>query len=165
MIKVCVFPNTEFSARLIDTVKRLHENYNKICYVSLNRPTANLMNLLNRHNLNLDKFFFVDTLTQTTLKGSELASNCRYVSAPDALTELSCAISDEMTKQKFDVILFDSLSTLLLYENVNMVVRFVHALSSHIQVADCEAVFTCLEEETHPELMSELVLFVDEIEK
>ena len=80
-----------------------------------------------------------------------------------ALTELSIAIDKTLSTGKFDGFLFDSLSTLLIYNKSAVVGKFVHSLINKIKAAKVTAIFTALEGDTKSDLLKELGMYVDNI--
>ena len=80
--------------------------------------------------------------------------NVKYVSGPLALNELSIAIGEfgrEFLKKEFEyVIIFDSLSTLLMYSNADAIARFLQILIAKIKNLNGSVVFT-LEQGMHDE--------------
>jgi len=89
--------------------------------------------------------------------------NCTFLSSPNALSELGINISNAL--QKSDSLLFDSLSTLLIYEKVGTVMKFVHSLVAKIRVSKCPAIFTALEGDAETQLIKDVTTLVDEIIK
>jgi len=96
--------------------------------------------------------YFVDCYSLQT--GGKIQGNedIRYVSGPLALNEMSIAISEFGRKflkdeKKYDVI-FDSLSTLLIYSNAEAIARFLQVLIAKIKNLEGDVLFT-LEEGMH----------------
>lgn len=79
------------------------------------------------------------------------------------LTELHMCISNHAKSKKSDALLFDSLSTMLIYETESLVIKFIHSIVNTIRSYDMKAVFTILEGETDSALVKDLGMFVDKI--
>jgi len=58
-------------------------------------------------------------------------------------------------------VFFDSLSTLLLYNNVQTVARFIHFLAGKMRVWEVKGVIVSLRKEKDAELIDELTPFCD----
>jgi len=91
-------------------------------------------------------FYFVDCYSQQTGLNCQKSENIQYVSGPLALNEISISISDfqrEFLKKEIPhLIIFDSLSTLLMYSNAEAIGRFLQILIAKIRNLQGEVVFT-----------------------
>ncbi len=84
-----------------------------------------------------------------------------FISSPQALTELSIAISKGLGLWRADAVLFDSLSTLLVYDGVPSVLKFVHSIANNLRVRGLSCVFTILKPDLKKELSKDLGMFAD----
>jgi len=160
-IIIVVIPNEQFSEKILYLSKSLAE-IGKVLYVCINKPYSSMVETFQKNKIPVDRFFFVDAVTKT-VKPFEKHDNVEFVSGPSALTELSLDISNIIDKDKFYSILFDSLSTLLVYENSLMVTKFVHNLTSKFRTIETKAVFTILKGGMSSELIKDLSMFADKI--
>jgi len=160
-IVILVMPNEKYSEYMIDLAEELSLANNQTCYVTLNRPYAALTRTFKEREIDMNKFFFIDGITRTTKIGTETIEKCKFLSSPNALTELSLEITNVI--QKSDSFIFDSLSTLLIYESVLMVMKFVHSLISRIRAYECPAIFTTLEGDAEAQLIKDVTMFVDKV--
>lgn len=161
-IIVLIIPNDQYMERIVDVAKEVAVDSQKICYVTLNRPYDSLIETLKSANVDTSKFFFVDGITKTA-EAPPSIENCEFVSSPSALTELSLTTSDLLDSQKYDYIIFDSLSTLLVYESEIVVTKFIHFLMSKVRIVGCKAIFTCLKQDADSVLIKDLNMFADKI--
>ena len=129
----------------------------RICYVTLNKPYNTIQNNIKNLGLSSDKFYFIDAIT-STVGTPPLISNCSFISSPTALTDISLAFSDALLT--CDNAIFDTISTLIVYEDINSVIKFVHNLITKIRVINKKAVFVALKEDSE-ELIKDLNMFVD----
>jgi len=160
---VLVIPNDTYTECLIEISKQLGDLYQKICYVSLNKLFTALLNSFKNNGVNVDKFFFVDAITKSALPGIEDTFNCKYVSSASALKELGIAINNEMNKETYKSLVFDSLSTLQIYNKGDIVTEFIRYMIARIRLSDCVAILTCLEGDTDTELIKNLGMFSDKV--
>lgn len=158
-----VIPNELYTKNIREIAKQLGDSYSKICYVSLNKLYNALTKTMAGSNIDIKKFFFIDGITKTAISDPGNIPNCDFVSGPDKLTELGISIQKNVAAQKSEVLLFDSLSTLLVYKQVQIVKQFVHSIVGQVSAANCVAVFTCLEGNTENDLIKDLSMFVDNI--
>lgn len=106
------------------------------------------------------KFLFIDTTTKPLKSAAEL-NNCIYVSSISALTELNITITKALEKGKFEILIFDSLSTMLIYHNASTITKFVHNLIGKLRALNCGAVFTCVASDAKSTLVSQLSMLID----
>lgn len=158
-----VIPNEVYIKTITDIAKQLSLNYSRILYVSLNKIYMPLVKALQANNVDISKFFFIDGITKTAIADPGDIPNCYFVSGPDKITELGIAIQKVVTLQKSEVLLFDSLSTLLVYKNVQIVKQFVHSIVGQVSASNCVVLTTCLEGNIENDLIKDLSMFVDNI--
>ena len=112
----------------------------------------------------MGKFEFIDGVTSTVRK-ADSTENCRFIPAPNALTELSLMIDKECKEHMPDLLIFDSLSSLLIYEKEPTLLRFAHAIVNELRINNVKSIFTLLKEDYQSTKIKEISLFVDKIIK
>ena len=118
----------------------------KICYVTLNKPAASLQWAFKLNRIDPGNIFFIDAVSKQLGKESS-DRNVQLVSSPAALTEISIALQEAMKARAFDVVFFDSLSTLNLHEKSSAADKFVGNIINRIKNERRQGVFTCLQED------------------
>jgi len=161
-IVVVLIPNEQFSAKLMEIVDVMAKNFKKVCYISMNKPYDTIIKTLEKNNVDPKKFYFIDCITRTVRK-PEAVDHCKFVTSPRALTELSITMTEVLKKQKVDSLIFDSLSTLLVYESLMAVTKFAHTIIAQIRVSNSHGVFTSLKEDVNPALVKDLNMFADRV--
>lgn len=162
-IIVLVIPNEEYTKKILDIAKHFSTTHKATCYVSLNKLFNSLNTSLKEAKIKQDRFLFIDAITKSANPNAKAADNCLFVSSSSALTEMSISIGKCLGTGKFDGFLFDSLSTLLIYNKGETVCKFVHDLINKIKKSGTTAVFTALEGDTKSALLKDISMFVDEI--
>ena len=105
-------------------------------YVTLNRPYDNIKEILKKQKINLDKIIFIDGVTKTA--GGEITKrdDCLFIGGPKSLSDISIAMDQAIMgipkKDKF--LFFDSLSTLLVFNDSSIVLKFVHFLAGKMRI-------------------------------
>lgn len=160
-----IFPVKDYPDQINELVKVLEKDYNKILYVSLNRLYNPLKRKLTQLGVNTSKFVFVDCVTKTAVPQPEETADCIYTSAPNALTEISIAITKSIQTYYPDIVLFDSLSTLLIYENVMTSSQFVHSLTNKMNAFGVNILFTILDGDKEQPLVKDLNMLLDHVVK
>lgn len=162
---VLIIPNDKYMARISEVAKYMGGAYSKTCYVSLNKIVVALSRSLDSSGADSKKFFFIDGVTKSANPDAPECPNCVFVSSASALTDLSIAIDDVIKKENADALLFDSLSTLLIYNKDEVVTKFIHNLTNKLQTNGITTIFAALEGDMGSELIKEIGMFVDGIVK
>ncbi len=163
-IVVAVMSNKSYSEKIVSLAKQACDTCSALIYVSLNKPYDPLNASLKKGKVRLDNILFIDGISASAGQKVE-AKNCICVQSAGALTQISIVISKAMKAGKFDGLLFDSLSTLLIYNKKDVVVKFVQSMVNKLRKAKYGAVFTILEGDADKGLLNEVGLFVDEVIK
>jgi len=159
---VLVLPEGTYSENMIPLLKDLYKLGINTVYVSLNKPASTLLDIFKKNGIPKDRFFFIDVITSAVQKINGI-ENCIYVSHPSALTELSIKIDGVLKTKKFKNLIFDSLSTLIVHNKEEEVIKFLHALIGKIKTLECIAIFTCLESDMKTDLGKNLSILTDKI--
>ena len=151
-----IVPTKDYKNRIIDIAKDFSSN-KKICYVSLSKPYSTVNESLKSRNIDTSSFIFIDAITKGAKTKGE--KNAVFISSP----ELNISIAKILEVGKARGVIFDSLSTLLIYENPTTVSKFVHSLTAKLRAMDVSAVFIVLKEDVNPELLKNLYMFTDKV--
>lgn len=131
-------------------------------YVTLNKPFDTMQKIFDKENIKREMVIFIDAVTDT---GGEIkkTENCLYIGSPEKLSDISLAMDQAVTalpsKSKF--VFFDSLSTLLIYNDASTVARFIHFLASKMRVWKVKGIIVSLQKEKDKDLIDELMQFCD----
>jgi len=155
--------------------KEFIENYVKnaikenkaILFVLTDKNPGQLKKELLESKIFFKNLYFVDCYSLQTEGECKEEDNVKYVSGPLALNEMSIAVSeferDFLRKELPHVIIFNSLSTLLMYSNANAIARFLQILIAKIRNFNGGVIFT-LEEGMHdPKEIATIEHLMDEI--
>lgn len=153
-----VFPSIK---HVEDFVENVAKNYKKVCYVSFSKPYNSFVKHPEINKISLNKFFFIDCITKSVIKRPEKVKNCIFVSSPTAFTEIKETIRKVLQKKSFDILIFDSLSSLLIYEKEAFVTRFLHGLIAMIKSIGCKSVFIILEKDVERNVVKNLGMLTD----
>ncbi|MBW2983798.1 hypothetical protein KY361_01680 [Candidatus Woesearchaeota archaeon] len=132
-------------------------------YVTLNKPFETMQNIFKRQKIGTEIIIFIDAVTQTAGGDIEKTDKCLFIGSPDNLSDISIAMDQAVralpTKEKF--VFFDSLSTLLMYNNVETVSRFIHFLAGKMRVWKVKGIIVSLRKKQDKELIDALMQFCD----
>jgi KaiC/GvpD/RAD55 family RecA-like ATPase len=150
----------------IEILRNLISHDHPVIVVTTNQPYATLVKNYQSNDLDLSHIFFIDAITKyATGKVTEGAINCRFINNPANLTDLGIAITETLNNipDKKPCILFDSVSTMLIYIPSNNISKFIHFVTSKLRLMDSPGIFLAVDTGLDPLLLSQLTTFVDEI--
>ena len=134
-------------------------------YVTLNRSYDFMAETLRKERIDIEKIFFVDAISKGTGKEIKSRENVCYIESPRDLTELSIAIDESYKKfaEKPKFLVFDSISTLLIYNDVSSVERFTHMVIGKLREWKIKGVLLMVKSEEHKGVVNSLSQFCDRI--
>ena len=150
------------SGRYNEIITRIPKQFSeeRVCYITLNKTYNSLKDLFGKENVDLKNIVFIDAITSSISK-VENTDDCYFVSSPQALTELSIVIN-EFLQHKFDYIIFDSLTTLLIYHRAEEpIIRFISNIVHKIKSHGGKGIFYILDIKKHKLLMDGSSMVVD----
>jgi KaiC/GvpD/RAD55 family RecA-like ATPase len=156
----------DYQATNINLIKHLTiEKNTPGIYVTLNKPFETLEKIFNKNKIDTDMVIFIDAVTKTAGGKTEKTEKCLFIGSPENLSDISIAMDQAVTAlpsgDRF--VFFDSLSTLLIYNNIESVARFIHFLASKMRVWKVKGVIVSLRKDKDKELIEELTQFCDAI--
>jgi len=147
-------------------IKIIKKNRNKnIIYVTTNKPYSFIENILKKNKINTNKILFIDCISkQIKEKTDKEPENCVFISSPQNLTEISIAVNESIKNIKGDkVMLLDSLSILLIYNDASTIGKFSNFLLNKMRAADVDSVVLALESDAGKDIIKQIESFVDEV--
>jgi len=147
----------------LEIVEHLTEDMNiPGVYVTLNKPYSVMKNIFEKAKIDTRLIIFIDAVTKTAGEVKK-TKNCLFIGNPENLSDISIAMDQAVRalpgKDKF--LFFDSLNTLLAYNEVPTVIKFIHFLASKMRAWKVKGVIISLEKKSNKELIDELSQFCD----
>ena len=150
----------------IEIIRQLVANDHTGLIITINQPYTTLVNSYESNGLDVSKIYFIDAITKYALgKVPSAAKNCKFVNNPANLTDLGIAITEMLNKFPAEkpCILFDSISTMLIYIPSISISKFIHFVTSKLRLLSSTGIFLAVEKSLDPLLMTQLITFVDEV--
>lgn len=158
---VFLIPKIKY-AEVLNSLTSVSVNmYDSTCYVSLNKPYDVITGIFERNKINTKSMYFIDAVTVGFDKPK--VKNVYFVTSPKALTEIDIEMNKVIKKNKIKSVVFDSLSTLLVYDQPSDVIKFSHSVISKLRSGNVIGFFIMLKEDIESELMKDLSMFVDKV--
>jgi hypothetical protein len=127
----------------------------------LSKTYLDVVEELTKEKIDIKFFFFVDVLSSHYAK-PDPSENCIFVDSPDNLVAIKDAIESAIEKENCSVLLFDTFSSLLIYQPSFPLLRFTHQLGEKNAIK----IFIALKKDSVPEkdntqLINDLKMFAD----
>lgn len=134
--------------------------------ITTNFPSSVLEKLYTQKGIDTSKIFYIDAISAYSLgKTPEEDERHLNISNPGDLTSLSIAITKaikQMSGNKI-FILFDSISSMLIYIPTLKTVKFIHFLSNKIRQIDYSGALLAVEGGLDPMMLAQVSSFVDDV--
>ncbi len=150
----------------IEIIRQLVSKKHPVMVVTTNQPSAMLVKNYESEGIDVSQIYFVDAITKYALgKVPSDVKNCKFVNNPANITDIGIAITEILHKfpDEKPCILFDSVSTMLIYIPSINISKFIHFVTSKLRLLDSPGIFLAVEKSLDPLLMTQLVTFVDEV--
>jgi len=166
---VLIIPNEKYPDAVLSVTEELLSLEGDFLYVSVNKPCNDILKPFEKKR-QAEKFYCIDCISRTfspahtaKLEQEKSLSKFYFIDNPHSLTQLGLAITKMLENKKIKQLLFDSISTLLIYSEEKEVMKFIHHIMSKVRETECKAVFTSLKEDVSSMLVKEITLFADAI--
>ena len=150
----------------IEIIRQLIIDKHSILVVTTNQPYTTLVKNYENYGLDISRIWFVDAITKCALgRLPQESSNCRFVKNPANITDLGIVITDVLNKfpDQKPCILFDSISTMLIYISSINISKFIHFITNKLKLLNSPGIFLAADKSLDPLLMTQIVTFVDEV--
>ncbi len=134
-------------------------------YFTVNKPYEILATILKKNDIDIKKLYFIDAISGVIGKIKSDAENCIIVQNPSALTDLSICITEACTSKNPGFLILDSVSTMLVYNNENATVRFIHYLITELRKCKVSGIILSLEKDMEKKIIDNIVTFCDKVIK
>lgn len=155
-----VVGNADYNSTIAQMAKQLSKK--SLCYVTLNKTYQSLTELFKKKGVNLANTVFIDGITKT-VRDAKNTEACYFTSSPGALTELSLAIT-KIADHRFNHIIFDSITNLLIYQKEAMVIRFISSIIAKTKARkETKLVLLALKTKENQQMIQQTGMFVDQV--
>jgi len=155
-------PVDQLQDNIISVARYLKSNGMNGIYVSINKPYKTITDIFIKNQINTDKIFFVDCITNS---GEEDHDNVSFIPDISDLGSLSIAITrfiDKIPDEKF--LLIDAIHTLWIYHTPDVIARFIQNLTERSYRAKLQ-MFVFIVKSEDKRLMRKLAPFFDQMIK
>jgi hypothetical protein len=150
----------------IDIVKTMAGKGYHLIIITMNQPSEVLKKNYERVGIDISGLSFIDAITGYAIGTKPPAEQgVRFISNPSNLTDLGIAITGALGEfsDKRPCILFDSVSTMLIYLPSANISKFIHYISNRLRLIDTPGIFLAVAKGLDPMMISNLSTFMDDI--
>ena len=155
-----VMSNTKYNDRITDIAKQLSKK--NVCYITYNKTYAAIKDTFKKKKISSKNTVFIDAISSSLTTSEKQTDTCYFLPSPGALTELSILITKFM-RHKFDYIIFDSITNLLIYRDKKTVEKFLMSVINKVKTNNAKAVFYAIDIKEHEPLIKSVSMFVDKV--
>jgi len=157
-IVVVTIPSSGYKTKELEVVDYCTKMYVHICYVNLTQSHKALEEMFHKKHYE-EKILLIDSICK---ESHSEKGQCVHIGSPNALTDLSRAVSKTLKSGFFPLLLFDSLSSLIVYNKSEVVTRFTHDLFGKLRKSGVLGIFT-VQKSTENNLTADIEMFADHI--
>jgi KaiC/GvpD/RAD55 family RecA-like ATPase len=150
----------------IEIIRSIISQGNSVIVVTTNQPFEVLKKAYEKAGIEIGKIRFIDAITLYAVGKSHATSpECRFVTSPSNLTDLGIVITETLKsmKERKPCIIFDSISTMLIYIPSSNISKFIHFVTSKLRVLEAAGIFLAVEKGLDPVLLTQLTTYVDDV--
>lgn len=155
-----------YRQNILELIREIQSNGYMTVFISINQPSAFLMDVFMKNGIDTNRIFFIDAITQYA-GGTPRTQpdNCRFVTKPGDLTAMSIAVTEVLKRypDQKAVIFLDSVNAMLIYSNSVDFTKFIHFVISKLRILNVSGIFLAVEKGIDPMLMSQFMAFTDEL--
>jgi KaiC/GvpD/RAD55 family RecA-like ATPase len=141
-------------------------NGSSIVYVTTNNLYGTVSTNLKKFRVNVSKIFFIDCISKSINPRIVDEKNCVFIESPGSLSSISIAINSALNNLSGKrVLLLDSLSVLLIYQDANTVSRFSNFILNKMRSLDFDAVILALDTDANKDVLKHVEALADEVIK
>ena len=134
--------------------------------ITTNQPSAILKKHYAAEGIDRGNVTFIDAITKYAIgRIPEGETDTKFVNSPSNLTDLGIAITEVLNPASGEktCLLFDSISTMLIYLPSIHISKFIHFVTSKLRLLDVPGIFLAVEKGIDPLLLTQLTTYVDDV--
>jgi KaiC/GvpD/RAD55 family RecA-like ATPase len=144
-------------------LKALTEDGDTVIFVTMIRPSEVLVKLFDQNGINKDKIYIIDCVSTLTEQYKKHTSHEVFVQ-PNNLSAIAMAINEMALRlEGKKVVVFDSPTTLMVYNTLNEIMKFALFVTSKIRLENLRGILLSVEEDMKTDILSNLSHVSDKV--
>ncbi|MCL4376446.1 hypothetical protein M1558_03070 [Candidatus Parvarchaeota archaeon] len=127
----------------VELLSRIKNKGFKLIYVTSSLPFNSIEEKL--ESAKLDDYFIIDSVTAPIIQDAVSNNKCIFIKSPGDLTEISINLEGLLKKEGETFVIIDSITSFLIYNSENEILRFIHFTSSVARERKTKLVFIVIE--------------------
>jgi KaiC/GvpD/RAD55 family RecA-like ATPase len=145
-------------------LKYLTDNGQIGIIVSASRPYNSLFDLYKKHKINTKSLMIIDAISHKQGLKTEEVENVFFVENIKSLTTIAIMIKESLEKIKKQKFVFiDSVTTMLIYNNPEVYMRFLHSTLSEMRNQGVGGILIFIESEANEKIKMQLKTICDKV--
>ncbi|MFB6088603.1 MAG: ATPase domain-containing protein [Candidatus Aenigmatarchaeota archaeon] len=133
--------------------------------ITINKPARVLVSNLKDKDIEIKNINIIDCISNSVGVNKEV-DNTIYIDTPSNLNKLNISIKKQLKELKDKektFLMFDSLTTLLLYNSTGSVLKFINYLTTRMKSSGVGGVFITVEEGLDKKFVNQVIQFCDDV--
>lgn len=161
--EMLILPSWKYNDAMLDYSEKVSLSRNVVCYVTLNKTFHAIMKQFTKRRINASKFFFMDAITPTVLKENP-PKQCIYFASFTDLDGFADQLLNAVKLHKAGHVVFDSVSSFLVYNTDEAVLKFFNYVLSFLEELNVEITLVALSEDKDRSAIKQLKMRADHVE-
>lgn len=156
---------SRYNTEVLNLAKSASMKYKRVCYATFNKTHSAMVKKFNslRPQINPDVFYFVDAITPRVFKTKE-SERCIFLDSLDDPQAVAKKILAFVKKNRLEYVIFDSVSSFLVYKDDKEAMVFFNYLLSSLEELGVGIMLTVLYEDFERPLVKQLKMRTDHVE-
>ena len=136
-------------------------------YITVNKPHSHLVGLLKKNKIDPNKLVFIDCITRKLGVTPSTTKGVHFIDSPKNLIDISISLHEAVVNmeglkcKKF--IFIDSLSTLLIHNEISDILKFIHYMTGKMRMWNLHGVMISIHGETDKRIIAAMRQFSDKL--
>ncbi len=159
-VNLVIVSSKDYNKQVCKVMRKFKKK--NICYVTVNKGVESVIELLKKGKVSKEHIYFIDCITKTIVKPED-RKDTFFCSSPNALTEISLAMNKIIDSEVAEIIVVDSLSSLLVYHKPNTLMKFVYHIVNKVRNSTVLLILVSPREDRGTDFFEKLKPSVDNI--
>lgn len=165
-VHLAIADPTVLRTSVLDAIQQVSDTGKTGIILSLSEPQVLVKKALGKRNVDTSAHLFIDCVTASATGKPGDEENCFYVNKCSDLTGMGIAVTRAISavedKENMFLIL-DSVSTMLIYNESTVMIRFLHMLINKIQLNEATGILFSAKNAVDPIVSSQITMFSDSV--
>lgn len=149
-----------YNKETLERVKKIRSK--PIGYITLNKTYRALLESFKEHNVDTQEFYFIDAITPTVLKEKK-QEKCIYLESITNTDTFAESIMQFIASHKCKHLIFDSLSSFLVYNDDKKALNFFNYILSYLERFKINITIFVLKEDKINAAVKQLIMRADKL--